>query len=54
MLSGIFLRVYRSIAMVNYSNINALQGKISQGKGFSLGHNTSENGAWHLLELISV
>ena len=31
------------------SNLHALQGEVSLGKGFPLGVNTSENGAWHLL-----
>ena len=35
------------------SNLNALQGEVSLGKGFPLGVNTSENGAWHLLGLVS-
>ena len=37
--------------MVNYSIINALQGEVSMGKGFSFGDNTSENWTRHLLGL---
>ena len=31
-----------------------MQGEVSPGKGFSLGDNSSENRAWHLLGVTSV